>query len=163
MVTARSMSPAGAGFPGPDLELPGGLLDKHLHSGDDGDSLGARHLQQMRFHRVVHHIEDNAGMDFLVLKRAIARVAHAHRSGVNDHIEGDFPEIGPLEGARFGLAGELLSFRGGAIQYPDFSAALFETEDGSARRAAGAEHENFRVLDREDAVPADESHRQYRY
>jgi len=36
-----------------------------------------------------------------------------------------------------------------AIQYPDFSAALFETEDGGPSRAAGAEHQHFRVFDGE--------------
>src|ERR1700674_1082620 len=109
----------GSGFASPDFKLPGGLLHEHFYSGDDGDSLGPSALQHGRLHRVLHHVED------------------------------DFTDVGALDAVRFGLAGELLSLNGSAIQYPDFSTALFETEDSSTGRAPGAEHENFRLLDGE--------------
>src|SRR6202521_4421908 len=139
----------GSGFASPDFKLPGGLLHEHFYSGDDGDSLGPRDLQQVRLDRVIHHVEDDAGLDLLVFEWGVARVSHSNRSGVNYNVEGDFTEVGAFDAVRFGLAGELLSLNGSAIQYPDFSTALFETEDSSTGRAPGAEHENFRLLDGE--------------
>ncbi len=53
---------------------------------------------------------------------------------------------------RFGLAGELLTFDGSAIEYPDFSAALFEAEDRGPGRAPSAEHKSFRALDSESLL-----------
>src|SRR4029077_18918756 len=97
----------------------------------------------------VHHVEDDAGLNLLVFQGTVARVPHSNRSGVNDDVEGDLAEIRSVNSPRFGLAGEFLTLDGSAIQYPDFSATLFETEDGGTGRASGAEHENFRVLDGE--------------
>ena len=53
----------GSRFARPDFKLPGGLLHKHFDSGDDGDSLGARHLQQVGLDRVVHHVENDTGLN----------------------------------------------------------------------------------------------------
>src|SRR5205807_3791418 len=106
-------------------------------------------LQQLRLNRVVHHVEDDAGLNLLVFERTIARVPHSNRSGINDDIEGNLAEIRSFNSPRFSLAGEFLSLDRSAIQYPDFSTALFETEDCGTGRAPGPEHQNLRVLDGE--------------
>ena len=88
----------GSRLASPDFKLPRGLLHKHFDSGDDGDSLGARDLQQVRLDRVIHHIEDDAGLNLLVFKRAVASVPHSNRSGINDDVEGDLAEVGAFDG-----------------------------------------------------------------
>src|SRR5208337_1495407 len=85
-------------FARPDFKLPGGLLHKHFNSGDDGDPLGARDLQQVGLDRIVDHVEHDASLYLRLFERAVARVPHAHRSGVDDNVESNLAEVGAFDG-----------------------------------------------------------------
>jgi hypothetical protein len=43
--------------------------------------------KQMGLDRVIHHVEHDAGLNLVVFQRAVARVPHAHGSGIDDDIE----------------------------------------------------------------------------
>src|ERR1700691_966720 len=139
----------GRGLASPDLKLSRGLLHEHFNPRNHGDALGARRPQQVRLHRVIHHVEDQPGLYFVVFKRTVPRVPHSYRGGVNDDVEGNLAQVSAFDAVRLPLPRQLLSLGGSAIQYPDFSPTLFEAAHCSPRSAPGTEHQNFRPIDGE--------------
>ena len=97
-------------------------------------------MQQAGFGRIVDHVEDVAGIDFFFLQRSFASIAHAYRRSVDDHVEGEFFQVGAFHGAGVGTAGELLSSGYVAVEDVDFDSAFFQAEYGGAGGASGAQH-----------------------
>ena len=139
----------GRGLAGPDLELARRLVDEHLDARDHFRAALFRHLHQPRFRGIVNHVEHITRVDLIFVQWRLARVAHAHRSGVDDDIESELFQVGAFGGPRPGLAGQLLRRAGGAIQDVNFGSALLEPEDGGARGAARAQDQDLRLLQRD--------------
>src|SRR5271163_508816 len=132
----------------PDFKLPRRLLHEHLNSRNHANALAPRHLEQVGLDRVIHHVEDDASLNLVVLEHRVTSVPHPYRSRVDDHVECDFAEVGALNRPSLRLASQLLAFYRSAVQDPDLCAAFFESKNSGPGRSSRAQHEHFRAIDR---------------
>ena len=106
-------------------------------------------LKQRRVERVVDHIEDEAGVELVLLDgQSLLDAGHAAGRGVDERVELVFGEQILLERLGVGFAGEGDGFFVGAIDDEDFRALIDEAEDGGAGRSASAEDDDARALER---------------
>ncbi len=120
---------ARAGFAGPDLELAEGLLKEHFGAGNHYASLGLGAFEQQGFDRVIDHIEDEAGGDFVMVEDALVCMGrHAKGCGMNEDIEAARLSLLEGEGFTFDRAGERLGESGIASGNGDASAGVMEGE-----------------------------------
>ena len=73
-------------------------------------------------------------------------IAHAHRGGVDDDVEGQLLQIGALDDSGSSLMRQLLGGGGAAIQDVDFDSAFLEAKDGGAGSSSGSDHQNARAF-----------------
>ena len=94
----------GGRFAGPKLELARALLDEHLQAGDDRNAARLGQLEQRRLQRVVDHVEDQTGVEFILCdgQRRLG-AGHAAGRGVDEHIKAAFGELLALERVGLGL------------------------------------------------------------
>ncbi len=143
----------GWGFAGPDFELTGALLDEHFEAADGGDAAGLCEFEKRGFERVVDHVEDEIGVEFVFGEgQGLLRVLHTAGRGVDDRVEALSCELRVLEGFGLGGAGEGDGVFMGAVDDEDFGALIDEAEDGGTGCSAGAEDGDARVSEAQMAL-----------
>src|ERR1700730_6028920 len=103
----------------------------------------------MGFDRVVHHVEDDASLNLLILQRAIARVSHADRCGINDYVECNLPNVGAFNAMCLRLPSQFLRLSSGSIENPHFRSTFFETEHRGPSCASRSQNEDLCFVNRE--------------
>src|SRR5271165_3932131 len=133
-----------SGFACPDLELPGTLVNEHLHACDHGNTFLPRHANERRLKRVVDQVEDQPRVNLIGLEEA-RRLDSMHTgwSGVDDDVEAALGQLLTLKGLGLGLTREFLCGFGGAVQHEYFRALVLQPEDRCARRASRAHDEDL--------------------
>src|SRR5579863_998846 len=130
----------GCGFAGPDFELARALLYEHFKSADDRNAARFCQLEQRGLKRVVDHVENEAGIQFVFGEgERLLCSRHAQGGGVDNDIEALLGQQLMLERFRLCLTGESDSVFVGAVDDQDFSAVLDQAEDGGTGGAAGSE------------------------
>src|SRR5215467_9518120 len=98
----------GSGLSGPDLELPGCLMNEHLNPRNDLRPTFLGQFQQPCFGGIVDHIKDIARIDFFLLQGRFTGISHAHRRRIDNHVKSQLLQIRPLYDPRSGLMRQLL-------------------------------------------------------
>ena len=108
----------------PDFKLARRLMDKHLASGNHLRSSFFGQSQEFRLGRIIDHVEHILRLDLIGVERRFTCISHSHRSGVDDDVEVEPFQIGPLDRTCLGLTRQLLRRRQAPVQYKNLSAAF---------------------------------------
>ena len=86
-------------------------------------------------------------LDFILIQRRLLRVAHAHRSSVDDDVKAEFLQVGPFQSSGPGGASQFLGLCEGAVQNINFGSSLLEPKHCGPRCAACTQNQYLCAFD----------------